>query len=128
MTESKTSEAKFFTIYENTTDESIRRKPMLSIRLTENGLCELSVYTDKLTINGVSPTAVPNPTEEIEGTSFLTDKQYNMEDAFELWCKTKENTIKSYKDEKTRIERYIMAPLGHLLLTEINAPLVIQTV
>ena len=128
MTESKISDAKFFTIYENTTDESIRRKPMLSIRLTENGLCEHTVYTDKLTINGVSPTAVPNPTEEIEETTFLTDKPYNMEDAFELWCKTKENTIKSYKDEKTRIERYIMAPLGHLLLTEINAPLVIQTV
>ena len=125
MTEGKIHETKVFTIYETDTDETIGRKPMLSIRLTENGLCELSFFTDKLsfnglapsaeveTLNGISPTAIPNP----DKTSFLTDKQYNMEDAFELWCNTKENTIKSYKDEKTRIERYIMAPLGHLLLT-----------
>ena len=118
MTEGKIHETKVFTIYETDTDETIGRKPMLSIRLTENGLCELSVYTDKLTFNGVSPTAIPNPSEEIETTTFRTDTQYNMEDAFELWCNTKENTIKSFKDEKTRMERYIMAPLGHLLLTE----------
>ena len=110
MTEGKIHETKVFTVYETNTDDNIERKPMLSIRLTENGLCELSVYTDKLTFNGVSPTAIPNPTEEVETTTFLTDKKYNMEDAFKLWCKTKENTIKSYKDEKTRMERYIMAP------------------
>ena len=63
MTEGKIYETKVFTIYETDTDETIGRKPMLSIRLTENGHCELSVYTDKLTFNGVSPPAIPNPSE-----------------------------------------------------------------
>ena len=130
MTESKIHEAKYFTIYE-TTNGTNSKEPIISIHMDERGYCNLSIFTDKIAIHQSNAYSLPENSEvcKIENApTALGNKQYSMKDAFDLWCKTKENTIKSYRDERARLERYIMAPLGHLLLTEINAPLVIQTV
>lgn len=53
---------------------------------------------------------------------------YILSDAFRLWCNLKRGRIVSYQDEKRRLERYIIKPLGHRQLDEITAPLVIATV
>lgn len=130
MTESKIHEAKYFTIYE-TTNGTNSKEPIISIHMDERGYCNLSIFTDKIAIKQSNAYSLPETSEvcNIENApTALGNKQYSMKDAFDLWCKTKENTIKSYRDERARLERYIMAPLGHLLLTEINATLVIQTV
>lgn len=53
---------------------------------------------------------------------------YVLADAFRLWCNLKRGRIVSYKDEKRRLERYIIRPLGNRQIDEITAPLVIYTV
>ena len=53
---------------------------------------------------------------------------YTLKDAFVLWCNLKKGRIVSYADEKRRLERYIITPLGNVQLDEINAPLIIRTV
>lgn len=53
---------------------------------------------------------------------------YLLKDGFALWCNLKRHNIISYKDEKRRLERYVIAPLGKLPIDEITAPLVIRTV
>lgn len=53
---------------------------------------------------------------------------YTMRDAFVLWCNLKRGRIVSYADERRRLERYIIGPLGSVQLDEISAPLVIRTV
>ena len=53
---------------------------------------------------------------------------YTLKDAFVLWCNLKRGRIVSYKDEKKRIEFYLMRHLGNRQLDEITAPLVIKTV
>ena len=55
-------------------------------------------------------------------------KGYALRDAFKLWCKLKQSQIVSYKDEKRRLEKYIIEPLGARQLDEITAPIVIQAV
>lgn len=55
-------------------------------------------------------------------------KSYALRDAFKLWCNLKKDRIVSFKDEKRRMETYIIKPLGGRQLDEITAPLVIQTV
>ena len=55
-------------------------------------------------------------------------KGYVLKDAFALWCGLKRGRIVSYKEEKRRIEHYLMKPLGFRQLDEISAPLVIKTV
>ena len=55
-------------------------------------------------------------------------KGYTLKDAFRLWCDLKRGRIVSYKDEKRRIERYVMSYLGTRQIDEITAPLVIHTV
>ena len=55
-------------------------------------------------------------------------KGYVLRDAFKLWCKLKQSQIVSYKDEKRRLEKYIIEPLGGRQLDEITAPVVIQAV
>ena len=131
---------KCFTIFDRPIKLTDPPKPVLQIHMNENGVFELQFFTDKIAVKGCVP-VVSQPTTQTQAScliapqnetvgsqaQFLGDREYTMVDAFELWCKTKENTIKSFRDEKKRIENYIMQPLGHLLLTEINAPLVIQT-
>ncbi len=53
---------------------------------------------------------------------------YVFRDAFKLWCGLKKGRIVSYKDERKRIENYLMEPLGNRQLDEITAPLIIYTV
>lgn len=55
-------------------------------------------------------------------------KGYVFADAFRLWCTLKRGRIVSYMDEKRRLERYVIKPLGCRQLDEITAPLVIATV
>ena len=53
---------------------------------------------------------------------------YVLRDAWTLWKNLKRGRIVSYQDEKRRMERYIIQPLGGHQIDEITAPLVIQTV
>ena len=53
---------------------------------------------------------------------------YVMKDAFMLWCNLKRGRISSYSDERRRLIRYIIDPLGNVQLDSINAPLIIKTV
>lgn len=53
---------------------------------------------------------------------------YTLRDAWSLWKNLKRGRIVSYQDEKRRMERYIIQPLGRRQIDEISAPLVIQTV
>ena len=53
---------------------------------------------------------------------------YVLADAFRLWCGLKKGRIVSYADERRRLEKYIIKPLGSKQIDEITAPLVIQTV
>lgn len=55
-------------------------------------------------------------------------KGYVLKDAFRLWCRLKKPQIVSYLDERRRLERYIIEPIGNRQLDEITAPLVIRTV
>lgn len=53
---------------------------------------------------------------------------YVLKDAFALWCNLKRGRIVSYADERRRLERYIIKPLGNVQLDSVNAPLIIKTV
>lgn len=53
---------------------------------------------------------------------------YVLRDAWALWKNLKRGRIVSYQDEKRRMERYIIDPLGSRQIDEITAPLIIQTV
>ena len=53
---------------------------------------------------------------------------YTLRDAFKLWCGLKRGRIVSYQDERRRLERYLVGPIGSRQLDEITAPLVIHTV
>lgn len=53
---------------------------------------------------------------------------YVLRDAWSLWKDLKRGRIVSYQDEKRRMERYIIEPLGGRQIDEITAPLIIQTV
>lgn len=49
-------------------------------------------------------------------------------DAWRLWKNLKRGRIASYKDEKRRMERYVISKIGGRQIDEITAPLVIHTV
>lgn len=51
-----------------------------------------------------------------------------LRDAWRLWKDLKRGRIVSYMDEKRRMERYVIDPLGSRQIDEITAPLVIHTV
>lgn len=53
---------------------------------------------------------------------------YVLRDAWTIWKNLKRGRIVSYQDEKRRMERYIIGPLGNRQIDEISAPLIIQTV
>lgn len=53
---------------------------------------------------------------------------YVLRDGFILWCNLKRGRITSYQDEKRRLERYVIQPLGKRPLDEITPPLIIKTV
>lgn len=51
-----------------------------------------------------------------------------LRDGFYLWCNLKRGRITSYKDEKRRLLRYVIKPLGKYPIDEITPPLLIKTV
>lgn len=51
---------------------------------------------------------------------------YTVNDAYRLWKNLKRGRIVSYKDEKSRLDRYIMKYIRDRQLDEITAPLVIK--
>lgn len=51
-----------------------------------------------------------------------------LRDGFVLWCNLKRGRITSYKDEKRRLLRYVIKPLGKYPIDEITPPLIIKTV
>ncbi len=53
---------------------------------------------------------------------------YVLNDAFRLWKNLKRGRIVSFRDEKKRIEHYVMDKIGNRQLDEITAPLIIHTV
>ncbi len=55
-------------------------------------------------------------------------KGYTLTDAYKIWCRLKRGQIVSYNDERRRLERYVIEPLGRRQIDEITAPLVIKTV
>lgn len=59
---------------------------------------------------------------------FEPPRGYVLADAFKLWCGLKRGQIASYADERRRLERYLIGPLGRRQIDEITAPLVIATV
>ena len=53
---------------------------------------------------------------------------FTLKDGFVLWCNLKRGRITSYQDEKRRLERYVIKPLGNYPVDEITPPLIIKTV
>lgn len=53
-------------------------------------------------------------------------KGFTLRDAFTLWCNKKRRSIKSYRDERRRLERYVISRIGSRQLDEITAPLLIR--
>lgn len=53
-------------------------------------------------------------------------KGYTFKDAFMLWCNLKRGDIVSYKNERLRIEKYLIKPLGSHQIDEITAPMIVK--
>ena len=53
---------------------------------------------------------------------------YTVNDAYRLWKNLKRGRIVSYKDEVSRLDKYIMKYIRHKQLDEISAPLLIKVV
>lgn len=58
----------------------------------------------------------------------VPQRGYVLEDAWRLWKGLKRGRIVSYRDEKRRMERYVISKLGSRQIDEISAPLVIHTI
>lgn len=48
---------------------------------------------------------------------------YTLRDAFKLWCGLKRGRIVSYQDERRRLERYLIGPIGSRQLDAIRLAL-----
>lgn len=53
---------------------------------------------------------------------------YTVRDAFKFWCNKKKGRISSYRDEKLRLEKYIVSKIGNRQLDSINPPILIKLV
>ena len=53
---------------------------------------------------------------------------YTVRDAFKFWCNKKKGRISSYRDEKLRLEKYIVSKIGSRQLDSINPPILIKLV
>lgn len=51
---------------------------------------------------------------------------YTLRDAFKFWCSKKKNRIASYRDEKLRLEKYVISKLGSRQLDSITPPVLIK--
>lgn len=53
-------------------------------------------------------------------------KSFTVKDAFKFWCSKKKGRIKSYPDEKRRLENYIISKIGSRQLDTITPPVLIK--
>lgn len=53
-------------------------------------------------------------------------KSFTVKDAFKFWCSKKKGRIKSYLDEKRRLENYIISKIGSRQLDTITPPVLIK--
>lgn len=51
---------------------------------------------------------------------------YTVRDAFRFWCSKKRGRISSYRDEKIRLEKYVISKIGSRQLDSITPPIVIK--
>lgn len=51
---------------------------------------------------------------------------YTLRDAFKFWCSKKKGRISSYRDEKLRLEKYVVSKLGSRQLDSITPPVLIK--
>lgn len=51
---------------------------------------------------------------------------YTVRDAFRFWCSKKKGRISSYRDEKIRLEKYVISKIGSRQLDSITPPIVIK--
>lgn len=51
---------------------------------------------------------------------------YTLRDAFKFWCSKKKGRISSYRDEKLRLESYVISKLGSRQLDSITPPVLIK--
>ena len=51
---------------------------------------------------------------------------YTLRDAFKFWCSKKKGRISSYRDEKLRLEKYVISKLGSRQLDSITPPVLIK--
>lgn len=51
---------------------------------------------------------------------------YTLRDAFKFWCSKKKGRISSYRDEKLRLEKYVISRLGSRQLDSITPPVLIK--
>ena len=51
---------------------------------------------------------------------------YTVKDAFKFWCSKKKGRIVSYKDEKLRLEKYVVSRIGSRQLDSITPPVIIK--
>lgn len=58
---------------------------------------------------------------EIEPTGSFT-----VRDAFKFWCTKKKDRILSYRDEKLRLEKYVISKIGSRQLDSITPPMIIR--
>ncbi len=51
---------------------------------------------------------------------------YTVRDAFRFWCSKKRGRISSYRDEKIRLEKYVISKIGSRQLDSITPPIIIK--
>lgn len=51
---------------------------------------------------------------------------YTVRDAFKFWCSKKKGRIISYRDEKLRLEKYVISKIGSRQLDSITPPVIIK--
>lgn len=51
---------------------------------------------------------------------------YTVRDAFKFWCSKKKGRILSYRDERLRLEKYVISKIGSRQLDSITPPIVIK--
>lgn len=53
---------------------------------------------------------------------------YTVRDAFKFWCSKKKGRIISYRDEKLRLEKYVISKIGSRQLDTITLPIVVSQI
>lgn len=95
-------------------------------RLSENGrVTDRTIgYWPEMTLKAARQEARRRRKE----AGLVPQRGYVLEDAWRMWKNLKRGRIVSYRDEKRRMERYVISKIGSRQIDEITAPLVIHTV